>query len=53
MDAVAANGYILEQICSNIYGTSQKSLCGCQKATAVNRPDTGMVRSQPSCSGYS
>ena len=40
MDAVAANGYILGQICSNIYGTSQKSLCGCQKATAVNRPDT-------------
>lgn len=26
MDAVAANGYILGQICSNIYGTSQKSL---------------------------
>ena len=31
MDAVAANGYIFEQMCSNIDGTSQKSPCGCQK----------------------
>ena len=36
MDAVAANGYIFWKICNNICGTSQKSLCGCQKATAVN-----------------
>jgi len=31
MDDVAANGYIFEQMCSNIDGTSQKSPCGCQK----------------------
>ncbi|MEZ3492968.1 MAG: hypothetical protein K1W35_04975 [Lachnospiraceae bacterium] len=42
MDAVAANGYVFEQTCSNIYGTSQKSPCSCQKAIAVNSPDTGM-----------
>ena len=31
MDAVAVGGYIFEQICSDIDGTSQKSPCGCQK----------------------
>jgi len=41
MDAIAANGYILGQIRINIYGTLQKSP-GCQKATAVNRPDMGI-----------
>ena len=41
MDAVAVGGYIFEQMCSNIDGTSQKSPCGCQKWTAVNCPDMG------------
>jgi len=30
-----------------------KSLCGCQKATAVDCPDTGIVRKKPPCGGGS
>lgn len=40
MDAVATNGYILGQICSNIYGTSQKSSADVRK----RQPWTARIR---------
>ena len=43
IDGAAAYGYISGQMCSIAEGTSQnKAPCGCQKATAVDCPDTGI-----------
>ena len=41
MDAVAANGYIFEEICSNIYGTLQKSLLWLSESDSHEPPGYG------------
>ena len=53
MDAVAANGYILEQIRSNIYGTSQKSLAAVKRWQPWIARKRASVRNQPSYDGCS
>ena len=42
MDAVVVNGCIFWKICSNSTGLRRSPFCGCQKATAVIRPNTGI-----------